>query len=116
MSSTIRPTFQCVYIERRAIPLRLIALRLVLGAAVLALDIKTCACTALAFLLLELDAHVHALSFDIHVRERANTLTRRATGDHTVPVANTRNSEYIANVTLGGREIPVLLDTGRYAS
>lgn len=70
----------------------------------------------LSLLLLELDAHVHALSFDIHVRERANTLTRRATGDHTVPVANTRNSEYIANVTLGGREIPVLLDTGRYAS
>ncbi|RDX50356.1 aspartic peptidase A1 [Lentinus brumalis] len=65
----------------------------------------------LSLLLLELDAHVRALSFDVHVRERANTLTRRA-NDHTVPVANTRNSEYIANVTLGGREIPVLLDTG----
>ena len=58
-------------------------------------------------------AHVRAVSFDVHVRSRPSTLNRRATGDHTTPVANTHNAEYIANVTLGGREIPVLLDTGR---
>ena len=64
-------------------------------------------------LLLWLDAFVHALTFDVHVRERANTLTARDTS-HVTPVSNTRNSEYIANITLGGRTIPVLLDTGRY--
>ncbi|KAI1794873.1 aspartic peptidase A1 [Ganoderma leucocontextum] len=62
-------------------------------------------------LLLQLDAFVHALTFDVHVRQRANTLTARGTS-HVTPVANTRNSEYVANVTLGGRTIPVLLDTG----
>ncbi|KAI0711697.1 hypothetical protein C8Q76DRAFT_694549 [Earliella scabrosa] len=35
---------------------------------------------------------------------------------NTIPVANTRNSEYIANITLGTREIPVLLDTGSHFS
>ena len=44
----------------------------------------------------------------------AAVLAARANGQNTVPVANTHNSEYIANITLGGREIPVLLDTGRY--
>ena len=64
--------------------------------------------------LLLLDAYVHAFKFEVRVRPRANTLTARAVGDNTVPVDNTRNSEYMANITLGGREIPVLLDTGRY--
>ncbi|TBU23206.1 aspartic peptidase A1 [Dichomitus squalens] len=65
----------------------------------------------LSLLLLELDAHVHALTFDVHVRRRANALTARDIS-HITPVANTHNSEYIANITLGGRQIPVLLDTG----
>ena len=68
----------------------------------------------LSFLVLELAQHVRALSLDVQVRQRANTLARRDNGQHTVPVTNTRNSEYIANITLGGRQIPVLLDTGRY--
>ncbi|KAH9933196.1 aspartic peptidase A1 [Epithele typhae] len=63
-------------------------------------------------LLLSLRSHVSALSFDVHVRSRSDTLTRRADTNNTIPVANTHNSEYIANVTLGGRDIPVLLDTG----
>ena len=57
---------------------------------------------------------VQAISLDIRVRtsyNRDNILQAR--NDHQIPVHNTRNSEYIANVTLGGREIPVLLDTGR---
>ena len=67
----------------------------------------------LSFLLLELDACVHALTLDVHVRQRSNTLTARDSS-HITPVGNTHNSEYIANITLGGRQIPVLLDTGRY--
>ncbi|KAI0669255.1 acid protease [Trametes maxima] len=64
-------------------------------------------------LLALLSAHVRALTFNVNVRQRAaNVLAARANGQNTVPVANTRNSEYIANITLGGRQIPVLLDTG----
>ena len=70
--------------------------------------------TVLSLLLLELAADVRALTFDVHVRQRGHSLAARAAGDNTIPVANTRNSEYIANITLGTREIPVLLDTGRY--
>ncbi|KAH8081983.1 aspartic peptidase A1 [Cristinia sonorae] len=32
--------------------------------------------------------------------------------DSIIPVHNTHNAEYISNITLGGRQIPVLLDTG----
>ncbi|KAI0647782.1 acid protease [Trametes meyenii] len=64
-------------------------------------------------LLALLSAHARALTFNVNVRQRAaNVLAARANGQNTVPVANTRNSEYIANITLGGRQIPVLLDTG----
>ncbi|KAH9851502.1 acid protease [Lenzites betulinus] len=63
--------------------------------------------------LLLLSQHACALRFDVSVRQRAaQVLAARADGQNTVPIANTRNSEYIANVTLGGRQIPVLLDTG----
>lgn len=59
-------------------------------------------------------SYVHALSFDVRVRTSYNPNNiLQARNDHQIPVHNTRNSEYIANVTLGGREIPVLLDTGR---
>ena len=60
--------------------------------------------------------YVQAVVLDVHVRPRYDTLRKRDSLSHTIPVANTHNAEYIANVTLGGREIPVLLDTGRYAS
>ncbi|OJT08148.1 hypothetical protein TRAPUB_944 [Trametes pubescens] len=57
--------------------------------------------------------HAYALRFDVNIRQRAaSVLAARANGQNTTPIANTRNSEYIANVTLGGRQIPVLLDTG----
>ncbi|KAI8978777.1 acid protease [Trametes punicea] len=60
-----------------------------------------------------LAAHVRAVNFKVNVRQRAAAaLAARANGQNAVPVANTHNSEYIANITLGGREIPVLLDTG----
>ncbi|THH23116.1 hypothetical protein EUX98_g8061 [Antrodiella citrinella] len=38
-------------------------------------------------------------------------LFSRASGS-IIPVQNTHNAEYISNITLGGRQIPVLLDTG----
>ncbi|KAI0771200.1 acid protease [Trametes elegans] len=66
----------------------------------------------LSFLVL-LAAHGRALNLAVNVRQRAAAaLAARADGQNVVPVANTRNSEYIANITLGGRQIPVLLDTG----
>ncbi|EMD40139.1 hypothetical protein CERSUDRAFT_71923 [Gelatoporia subvermispora B] len=57
---------------------------------------------------------VHALTFPVQVRtsQRSGSLHARADGDSILPIHNTLNSEYITNITLGGREIPVLLDTG----
>ncbi|CCM06639.1 uncharacterized protein FIBRA_08920 [Fibroporia radiculosa] len=57
----------------------------------------------------------NALRFPIHARSASTSssrLTRRANNDTLLNVKNTQNSEYITNITLGGREIPVLLDTG----
>ncbi|OSD07489.1 acid protease [Trametes coccinea BRFM310] len=69
--------------------------------------------SVLSLLLSLLAAHVRALTFNVNVRQRAAAvLAARANGQNAVPVANTHNSEYIANITLGGRQIPVLLDTG----
>ena len=65
----------------------------------------------------------HALTFPVRVqsladdRPAAGRLSARAGNGNTIlPVHNTQNSEYITNITLGGREIPVLLDTGRCVS
>ncbi|TCD70766.1 hypothetical protein EIP91_001796 [Steccherinum ochraceum] len=38
--------------------------------------------------------------------------SKRGPSSATIPVHNTHNAEYISNITLGGRQIPVLLDTG----
>jgi hypothetical protein len=52
-----------------------------------------------------------AAKIPFHVRyTKLNSLVRR--GNDSIPVANTLNAEYISNITLGGRTIPVLLDTG----
>lgn len=73
---------------------------------------------------------VHAIKIDIVRRpshSRPNTrLARRLydkragitgesvnTSNGSVPVANTQNAEYIANINLGGKTIPVVIDTGR---
>ncbi|GBE83097.1 hypothetical protein SCP_0501440 [Sparassis crispa] len=58
---------------------------------------------------------VDALHFPVRVRtvaERSGSLISRANNDTILPVSNTQNSEYIVNITIGGREVPVLLDTG----
>ena len=57
---------------------------------------------------------VHAINFDVRVRTSLQPNALRARDNsNIIPVSNTRNAEYIANITLGGRQIPVLLDTGR---
>ncbi|KAH9948908.1 acid protease [Amylocystis lapponica] len=68
----------------------------------------------LASLLCLLARSVHAVNIPVRVRtvaERSGSL-KRSPSDTSLPITNTQNSEYIANITLGGREIPVLLDTG----
>ena len=63
----------------------------------------------------------HALTFPVRAQSRADdrpaagTLSARAGNGNTIlSVRNVQNSEYSTNISLGGREIPVLLDTGRY--
>lgn len=87
----------------------------------------------LSLVLLGSDALVHAAIFNFQVRTpsvadppTAPPLSRRSrhfaradsnstSSRGTIPVLNTLNAEYISNITLGGRTIPVLLDTGRHA-
>lgn len=70
-----------------------------------------------------------ALNFPFHgrtiTRSISQPLARRQDGDDeigtspisgddvSIPVSNTHNAQYISNITLGGVEVPVLLDTGR---
>lgn len=42
-------------------------------------------------------------------------LPRQSSTSGVVPVGNTQNVFYYSNITLGGRQISVMLDTGRYA-
>ncbi|KAI0696263.1 acid protease [Cytidiella melzeri] len=68
---------------------------------------------ALGSSLFSLFIGVHAISFPVRVRTSYNPHNAlQARDEHNIPVTNTHNAEYIANVTLGGRVIPVLLDTG----
>ena len=90
----------------------------------------------LSLLLLGSDALVNAAILNFHVRTpsladppSSSPFTRRSrhfaradstnssslSSRSTIPVLNTLNAEYISNITLGGRTIPVLLDTGRHA-
>ena len=74
--------------------------------------------SSLFSLLLASVSVVHAVNLSVQVRSSfaSNTLhARDSNSNSSIPVHNTRNAEYIANITLGGREIPVLLDTGRCA-
>ncbi|KAF8630946.1 hypothetical protein AX17_005303 [Amanita inopinata Kibby_2008] len=59
---------------------------------------------------LNFTAIVYALSvpFDIHIGTVTTRLGRRAP----IPVGNTGNAQYVANMTFGGKQARVLLDTG----
>jgi hypothetical protein len=65
-------------------------------------------------LLLTLFHPTFAVRLPFHVRT-ARPRADITTGNSTIPIANTRNAQYISNITLGGQTVPVLLDTGRYA-
>jgi hypothetical protein len=45
---------------------------------------------------------------------RAGVAGSSGSENSTIPIANTHNAQYIANITLGGQPTPVLLDTGRH--
>jgi len=69
--------------------------------------------------------HVHSifaarLPFEARSVKRVIRLQDRASisggGNGSVSITNTHNAEYIANITLGGQSIPVMLDTGRYVT
>lgn len=49
------------------------------------------------------------LPFEVRTGNPPSSLHRRTP----VPISNTGNAQYVANITLGGETIPVLLDTGR---
>ena len=58
-----------------------------------------------------------ALALNIPFTVRSNThTTRQSSSNNVLPVGNTQNSFYFTNITLGGRTISVMLDTGRYVS
>ena len=47
------------------------------------------------------------------LRGRADISGQAGGSTASIPIANTHNAEYIANLTLGGQSIAVMLDTGR---
>ncbi|KAF9013318.1 aspartic peptidase A1 [Cyathus striatus] len=68
----------------------------------------------LSLLLLLFQSSVHAVRvpFQIratHIRTSTTQLAKRASP---IPISNTGNAQYVSNITLGGIELPVLLDTG----
>ncbi|KAF8635935.1 hypothetical protein AX15_000106 [Amanita polypyramis BW_CC] len=60
--------------------------------------------------LLDLATNAYGLkvSFDVHINNVSTRLGRRAP----IPVTNTGNAQYSANMTIGGVQVRVLLDTG----
>lgn len=54
---------------------------------------------------------VLAVSIPFTVRSH---IPRQSSTSGVVPVGNTQNAFYYSNITLGGRQISVMLDTGRY--
>jgi hypothetical protein len=60
------------------------------------------------------------IPFDAHVQTPASNPTihspRQSSSNGIVPIGNTQNFFYYTNITLGGQNISVMLDTGRYES
>lgn len=52
------------------------------------------------------------LPFYVRFNDDPSTLQRR--GPSVIPISNTGNAQYLSNITVGGVQLPVLLDTGRY--
>lgn len=67
----------------------------------------------LSLLLTVFNAHVYALRAPLEIRtdvEPSTQLARRT--DTLIPLDNKGNAQYIANITLGGTQVRVMLDTG----
>ena len=56
---------------------------------------------------------VYAIRVPFEVRTVPGPSSRALQPRSAVPIKNQQNAVYISNVTLGGRDIPVMLDTGR---
>lgn len=69
-----------------------------------------------SFLLSLASLSVRAVSLPFTVRSDTTHrhLPRQSSTTAIVPVGNTQNAFYYSNITLGGRQISVMLDTGRY--
>ncbi|KAF9220898.1 acid protease [Gyrodon lividus] len=54
------------------------------------------------------------IPFSVHPHhwQASSHIPRQSSANSTVPVGNTRNEFYYTNITLGGRQISVMLDTG----
>ena len=53
------------------------------------------------------------LSFEARSVKRTTSHLQRRASIAGQAIANNHNAEYMSNITLGGRTIPVMLDTGR---
>jgi len=59
--------------------------------------------------------HVHAVIVDLEIRTGGPpTSLRRRADSSTYDMTNAGNAQYVANITVGGATLPVLLDTGRW--
>ncbi|KAF8158194.1 aspartic peptidase A1 [Crassisporium funariophilum] len=65
----------------------------------------------LSLLIAVFDSPVQAAIFPFHVRIGHPTPSSLKRRDN-LPIHNTGNAQYVSNITLGGVELPVLLDTG----
>lgn len=77
---------------------------------------RTSMSPALPLTLLLAIAAVDALKLPFQARTTygpSKRLQQKRATALTVPIANTHNAEYIANITLGGASVRVMLDTGR---
>jgi len=69
------------------------------------------------FSLCSLSVFALRIPFDVRVETPAthtnNHISRQSSSNGIVPVGNTQNLFYYTNITLGGQNISVMLDTGR---
>lgn len=68
-----------------------------------------------SFLLSPLAAFAVSIPFSVRTQLTHRHLPRQSSNSSLLPVGNTQNAFYYSNITLGGQQISVMLDTGRYA-
>lgn len=72
--------------------------------------------TPLSLILAILDSYVLVsaviLPFEVRTDTTSPSFNRRDSANNTIPLTNTGNAQYIANVTVGGQQVRVIIDTG----